>query len=313
MKLIKSKKANENYLSKIVNIDSFRKHNDPAVQRLKCCTVDSFNIITGIDSEPGLYVYFPALSQINNDFLSYANLYRHKELNKDPEQSGMFEDNGRVKVIKLRGELSEGFIIPLTIFQNYIVSITNKELNNIKEGIEFDAVEHKGKEFWISKKYVAKKQYSQKQNFQKTKGKVPKRLDRVRDDQFRFHYTTTIIKKCPYVINPESLIQISYKIHGCVEANTIINTSDGPKCIKDIVDNKLPVEIEAFDISTNQKVFVPIDNYYTIPNDGEWYELELEDGRKLTITGNNPVWLPELNCYRRTDKLKIGDSVLISE
>ena len=214
MKLIKSKKANENYLSKIVNIDSFRKHNDPAVQRLKCCTVDSFNIITGIDSEPGLYVYFPALSQINNDFLSYANLYRHKELNKDPEQSGMFEDNGRVKVIKLRGELSEGFIIPLIIFQNYIISITNKELNNIKEGIEFDAVEHKGKEFWISKKYVAKKQYSQKQNFQKTKGKVPKRLDRVRDDQFRFHYTTTIIKKCPYVINPESLIQISHKIHG---------------------------------------------------------------------------------------------------
>ena len=214
MKLIKSKKANENYLSKIVRISNFHKHNDSAVERLKCCTVDGYNIITGIDSEPGLYVYFPALSQINSDFLSYANLYKHKDLNSNPEQSGMFEDNGRVKVIKLRGELSEGFIIPITVFQNYIVSITNKELTNIKEGVEFDAIEHEGKEFWISKKYVAKKQYSQKQNFQKTKGKVPKRLDRVRDDQFRFHYTTTIIKKCPYVINPESLIQISHKIHG---------------------------------------------------------------------------------------------------
>lgn len=214
MKLIKSKKANENYLSKIVRISNFHKHNDPAVQRLKCCTVDGYNIITGIDSEPGLYVYFPALSQINSDFLSYANLYKHKDLNSNPEQSGMFEDNGRVKVIKLRGELSEGFIIPITVFQNYIVSITNKELTNIKEGVEFDAIEHEGKEFWISKKYVAKKQYSQKQNFQKTKGKVPKRLDRVRDDQFRYHYQTIIIKKCPYVINPESLIEISYKIHG---------------------------------------------------------------------------------------------------
>ena len=214
MKLIKSKKANENYLSKIVRISNFHKHNDSAVERLKCCTVDGYNIITGIDSEPGLYVYFPALSQINSDFLSYANLYKHKDLNSNPEQSGMFEDNGRVKVIKLRGELSEGFIIPITVFQNYIVSITNKELTNIKEGVEFDAIEHEGKEFWISKKYVAKKQYSQKQNFQKTKGKVPKRLDRVRDDQFRFHYTTTIIKKCPYVINPESLIEISHKIHG---------------------------------------------------------------------------------------------------
>lgn len=216
MKLIKSKKASENYLSKIVKIDNFRKHNDPEVTRLKCCTIDGFNMITGIDSEPGLYVYFPALSQINPDFLSYANLYKHKELNKDPEQSGMFEDNGRVKAIKLRGEISEGFIIPLTVLENYIVSVTNKSLPEYKEGIEFDAVEHDGKEFWISKKYVAKRQYPQgtSSSSNKTRYKVPKRLDRVRDDQFRFHYTTVQIKKCPFVLNPESLIQMSYKIHG---------------------------------------------------------------------------------------------------
>lgn len=216
MKLIKSKKANENYLSKIVKIDSFRKHNDPEVQKLKCCTVDGFNIITGIDSEPGLYVYFPVLSQINNDFLSYANLYRHKELNKDPEQSGMFGDNGRVKAIKLRGEISEGFILPITVFENYIVSVTNQELKYVEEGTEFDAIEHEGKEFWVSKKYIAERQYSQSLSSSQTKPrhKVLKRLDRIREDQFRFHYTTSLIKKCPYVINPNSLIQMSYKIHG---------------------------------------------------------------------------------------------------
>lgn len=216
MKLIKSKKANENYLSKIVMIDSFRKHNDPEVNRLKVAIVDGFNIITGIDSEPGLYVYFPALSQINPDFLSYANLYRHKELNKDPEQSGMFEDNGRVKAIKLRGEISEGFIIPLTVLESYIVSVTNQELKDIQENTEFDSVEHEGKEFWISKKYIAKRQYPQGSgtSSNKTKYKVPKQLDKIRDDQFRFHYQTILIKKCPYVINPESLIQLSYKIHG---------------------------------------------------------------------------------------------------
>lgn len=215
MKLIKSKKASENYLSKIVKIDTFRKHNDPEVVRLKCCTIDGFNIITGIDSEPGLYVYFPGLSQINNDFLSYANLYRHKELNKDPEQSGMFEDNGRVKSIRLRGELSEGFIIPVVVLQNYILSVTNKELDEITEGTEFDAVEHDGKEFWISKKYLPK--HTQQQGSEvggKQSKKVPRGLDKVIDTQFRFHYDTTLIKKCPFVLNPESLIQISSKIHG---------------------------------------------------------------------------------------------------
>lgn len=215
MKLIKSKKASENYLSKIVKIDTFRKHNDPEVNKLKCCTIDGFNIITGIDSEPGLYVYFPALSQINNDFLSYANLYRHKELNKDPEQSGMFEDNGRVKAIKLRGELSEGFILPLTILENYIVSVTNKELSDVKEGTEFDTVEHDGKEFWISKKYLPKRTQGQGQPAGgRQSKKVPKGIDKVIDTQFRFHYDTTLIKKCPFVLSPESLIQLSYKMHG---------------------------------------------------------------------------------------------------
>lgn len=311
MKLIQSKKASINYLSKVVNITTFRTH--PNAEKLKCCTIDGFNIITGIDSQPGLYVYFPALSCINGDFLSYANLYRHKELNKDTKQSGMFEDNGRVKAIKLRGELSEGFILPVTVLENYIVSVTNKELENVTEGTEFDSVSNGSKEFWISKKYIAKKTYAQETPTGRITKKVPKGINKVIDTQFRFHYDSIIIKKYPNVITPESRIQLSYKIHGCVEANTIINTSEGPKYIKDIVDNRLPVEIEAFDINTSQKVFVPIDDYYTIPNDGDWYELELEDGRKLTITANNPVWLPELGCYRRTDELKIGDSVLISD
>ena len=101
MKLTKSKNANVNYLAKIVDIQNFRAHSNPEVTKLKCCTIDGFNIITGIDSEPGLYVYFPAMSCINSDFLSYANLYRHKELNKEPNLSGLFEDNGRVKAIRL--------------------------------------------------------------------------------------------------------------------------------------------------------------------------------------------------------------------
>lgn len=64
--------------------------------------------------------------------------------------------------------------------------ITNKELKDVKEGTEFDAVEHGGKEFCISKKYIAKRQLPQgtSPSSSKTRYKVPKRLDRVRDDQF---------------------------------------------------------------------------------------------------------------------------------
>lgn len=214
MKLTKSKKANVNYLSKVVNITSFRKHSDPEVTKLKCCTIDGFNIITGIDSPEGLYIYFPALSCINSDFLRFANLYRHSELNANPEQTGMFEDNGRVKAIKLRGELSEGFIISAEILQNYIISVTNKELENVKEGVEFDSVQDGSKEFWISKKFIPKGTYTSGAKESRTKKKVSKKLDRVIDTQFRFHYETNLLKRNPHVISPDSIIEISYKIHG---------------------------------------------------------------------------------------------------
>ena len=213
MKLIQGKNANVNYLAKIVRIDNFRKHSDPEVEKLKCCSVDGFNIICGIESKPGLYVYFPTGCCLNPDFLKYANLYRHKELNNDPEQSGMFEDNGRVKAIRLRGELSEGFILPVVILENYLLSVTNQSVE-IEEDIEFDIVEHGGKTFWINKKYIPKNVLRQREYTKSSHSRQPEGLDRLIENQFRFHYDTLLIKKVPYAIQPHDIIQISSKIHG---------------------------------------------------------------------------------------------------
>ena len=214
MKLIKSKNANVNYLAKVVRIENFKPHTDPEVTRLKCCVIDGFNIICGIDSEPGLYIYFPTACCINPDFLRYANLYRHKELNNDPEQSGMFDDNGRVKAIRLRGELSEGFILPAIMLENYIVSVTNVNYE-AEEGIEFDSVEHEGKTFWINKKYIPKNTRTPGMpGSGNSRSKQPKGLDKLIENQFRFHYDTTLIKKCPNVIKPNDLISITEKVHG---------------------------------------------------------------------------------------------------
>ena len=213
MKLAIGKNANVNYLAKIVRIENFKPHTDPEVTKLKCCVIDGFNIICGIDSEPGLYVYFPTACCLNPDFLRYANLYRHTELNADPEKSGMFEDNGRVKAIRLRGELSEGFILPAVTLENYILSVTNVDLT-CKEGTEFDIVEHDGKTFWINKKYIPKNTRTQGQGGSTRQAKQPKGLDKIIENQFRFHYDTTLIKKCPHVIHPEAIISITEKVHG---------------------------------------------------------------------------------------------------
>lgn len=212
MFLGKSKRANINYLAKIVNIKEFSPHPKPTVERLKCATVDGFTILVGIDSEPGLYVYFPAGCKINPEFLRYNNLFRHTELNANPDKSGMFDENGRVKAIKLQGVISEGFLLPVLTLRNFITTVTNKEIP-IEEGTEFDAVISSNKEFWITKKYVVHENTHSSTIGSKPKKKV-KGINRVLDDQFRFHYDTVIIKKCPYVITPDSLIHISTKVHG---------------------------------------------------------------------------------------------------
>lgn len=48
----RSKTFNINYSAKeaIIDITSFRSHSNPEVNKLKCCRVDGFNIITGINS-----------------------------------------------------------------------------------------------------------------------------------------------------------------------------------------------------------------------------------------------------------------------
>lgn len=213
MKLIKSKNCNINYLAKVVNIKVFRKHSNPEVTKLKCCTIDGFNIITSIDAEPGLYIYFPTACCINPDFLSYNNLFRKSEKNNDPHKTGLFEDNGKVKAVKLRGELSEGFIVPAVEFTNWLISITNRDIELI-DGTEFDTVEHEGKTFWVNKKFIVKGSQGTPGGGSKKTRKVKKELDKVIPSQFRYHYETVIIKKCPNVIQPEDLISITEKIHG---------------------------------------------------------------------------------------------------
>lgn len=220
MKLNISKKANVNYLAKVVELKEFTPHINPEVTRLKVAHVDGFNIIVGIDEQPGKFVYFPTSCCINPQFLSYANLYRKAEMNVDTTKTGMFEDNGRVKAIKLKGQVSEGFLLPLQILLNFIVSSTNVNFteDDCAVGTEFDEVEHNGKSFWINKKYVVQSQQrgggGGSTRNEKKRNKKLKNFNRLIENQLRMHYDTILIKKVPMFIQPDDLISITSKWHG---------------------------------------------------------------------------------------------------
>lgn len=211
MKLQKSKLANINYLAKIINIKEFSPHPNSEVTRMKIAYVDGYSICMGIDEKPGFYVYFPTLCKINPNLLAYSNLYRDKELNNDPTKTGFFENSGKVKAIKLKGVLSEGFLLPFVTFSNWIIDSVNIELPEQPDGLEFDEIEHNGKTFWVNKKYITQSYTKSKSN---KRDKTLKKFNRIREDQFHFHYDTVILKKEPYAIQPDDIIHISGKIHG---------------------------------------------------------------------------------------------------
>ena len=212
MRLVKSKNYNINYLAKIVDITTFHQHPDPEVTKLKCAYVDGYNVIVGIDEQPNKFIYFPTSSQINPDFLSFANLYRHSEKNANPEKSGYFNDNGRVTAIKLRGCVSEGFLIPVQIFNNWLLDSIQIGLDEYENGLEFDTIEHNGKSFWVCKKYVVHSY--QKREYRSGKVRKTKSYDRVIPEQFPEHYETQQIRRISNPIQPNDIIQLSYKIHG---------------------------------------------------------------------------------------------------
>ena len=211
MKLRISKDANINYLAKVICIKNFTPH--PNADRMKIAHIDGYNICVGIDEPEGWYVYFPTLSQINSELLSFLNLYRDKELNSNPEIGGFFNKNGRVSSIRLRGFMSEGFLLPYSKLQDWILSAVNVELPDATEDLEFDEVEHNDKTFWVCKKYIVPAPTPASHGHGR-KRKISKAVERIIENQFHFHYDTVLLKKCPKVIQPNDIIHISTKIHG---------------------------------------------------------------------------------------------------
>ncbi len=194
-----------NYLAKIVKIDSLRKHSN--ADRLQCANVDFQNVILGLDANYGdEYVFFPLECTISLELLKFTNSMRDKTLNKDTSKSGFFELNGRVRAIKLRGEKSMGFMMPLEEFKKFAFDKFG-EYPEIKEGQEFDSIGS----FLVVEKYEVKKKVQQGN---KNQGNTPHRVSRIIDGHIKLHVNTSNLRKSVYELNIDDNISITYKTHG---------------------------------------------------------------------------------------------------
>lgn len=287
-----------NYCATIIRIHVLNKLQ--GLDRLLGVPVFGFQALTSSAEVGQLMVLFTAETQLSEEFASVNNLFRHSNLNLDPLKVGYLEDNGRIKAVRFKGNPSNALLMPLTS-----LSYLGIDTNDFKEGDTFNSIN--GKE--VCKKYRIK--FPQQQEAKNKVRGVTKRFERIDNKLMPEHLDSDNWWKNQHKIGEYEWCIVTQKIHGCVHQDTIIETEDGNKTIKEIVDNKLNVKIKCFDIDNQQVIYCDIDGYYFKQDTCDWYEIETEDGQKLIITGNNPVWLPENNCYRNAEDLADGDVVLV--
>lgn len=336
-RFILKKGANPNYLATICKIGEIYPIEN--ADNLVKTVVNGYDIVVSKDYKEGdIVVYFPVETAICEGYLSANNLYDRSEFERnsnaeevktllleseDADESkrieiaakvkgmcGFFGKNGRVRILKLRGQYSQGFIASVDSLVKYKSELSNVNWESIV-GTQFNYIGNDE----ICWKYIPPiketSHSSGNQSLYQKRMKKLKKFDRIIDGQFALHYDTKMLSEHISELTPDDIVSISVKVHGCVERNTIVDTKEfGEKTIGDIVDNKIQCSIKSYNTETGCIEYAPINAFYMVPNDGEWYEIELENGKKITITGNNPVWCPDLHCYRRVDELN-GDEVLL--
>ena len=125
------------YNGYVTTIKELRKH--PNADKLQIATVYGNDVIVSLDFNVGQrVVYFPSDGQLSETFARDNDLVRRKDENGN--DAGGYLDPGKrnIRAIRLRGEKSDGLILPLEALSNYtdISTLNDNEPINVLNGVE---------------------------------------------------------------------------------------------------------------------------------------------------------------------------------
>ena len=201
-----------NYSATVIRVPKVRKAENS--DRLYIIDVKGITAIVGdswIAREGELALLFPAEVQLEPGYMKANNLYRDKELNDDTTQSGYIDTNRRVRAMKLRGNISNGLVMPIS-------SIWFASTAELSEGDVFDTIDG----YAICRKYVVPVKATSAQN--RADSKIKKAFKRVDNTFLPEHFETgQWLREEGHVQAHEELI-ITQKLHGTSVrlANTVV-------------------------------------------------------------------------------------------
>lgn len=209
-----------NYSATVIRVPKVRK----AENSDRLYIVDALGMTAIVDEswiarEGELALLFPAEVQLSHEYAAANGLYRQSlELNNNREDNGYLEANRRVRALKLRGNISNGLVLPLTSLSELgRTSATPAALNLIlNEGDVFDTFN--GEE--ICRKY----EIPDKPGANRADAKVKKAFKRVDTTYLPEHFDTGQWLREEHNVKPHEELIITQKLHGTSVrlANTIV-------------------------------------------------------------------------------------------
>lgn len=232
----KSEKFKEEYCATIVKVGELKDIENS--DNLKQAIIDGFSVVVNKnDVKEGDYmIYCKNETELSAQFLSVNNMYEIGERDKNANYSevqalidegkqdeakakvGYFNKNGRVKMIRLRGCPSMGVLMKLDSFINWDPELKDVNLSDYvrfdKNGnfIPFDFDTINGKLF--IKAYVPRTANRQPGSGSGKKKDAARKFDRLIEGEWAFHYDTQQLNSNMWRFNPETVADISVKVHG---------------------------------------------------------------------------------------------------
>ena len=225
--------ANPNYLATICKIES--TFPIEGADRLVKTVINGYDIVISKDMQVGdVVIYIPVESTICDDFLSRNNLYElscyeknanHNEIdnlklqlddtnkndinNQIKSKCGFFNKHGRVRMIKLRGQYSMGYIIPWKQF----IDTFGLELEPVI-GYRFNMVN----DIEFCTKYIPIQSNKPNNHVGTGSGnkanKKLKRFDKLIPGTFEFHYDTKQLGEHLDILELLDSVSVTVKVHG---------------------------------------------------------------------------------------------------
>lgn len=179
----------------------------------------------------------------------------------------------RLKTIKLRGQVSQGLILPVAGCFGDTITLPAKDATLYKEGDDV----------------------SEALGIVKYEPPIPACLSGQVKGNFPAFLNKTDEERC-------------------CDANTIIQTEDGKKTIKEICETKYSGKVKSYNHELDCSEYKSVIDWSIMTRKVySWVKITTRSGKELIVTDNHKIFIENDKCYRESKYLKIGDMLNISK